>query len=114
MFKKLIIFFIILLFVSSAAYIFFMKMQQGNVILGVKDARMPDKNIQENKNASSSSNKNIEFILENAKKALGEITSENVSSSSSKIEKIVNDLKNLQEIKKIPIDYICDSVCGGR
>ncbi len=55
----------------------------------------------------------VNQIITEVKENVSKITADNLStsSSSSSLQKIIDDLKGLQDQSKKPVDVICDIVC---
>lgn len=109
MIKNLFVLLIILLILAGGLYFFSLNKSKinKNSVLGVAEKIKPVTN--QDQNPQGISKKDINDILEKVKSGISEITSENVSSSSSKIDKIINDLKSLREKKAL--EFICEQVC---
>jgi len=65
---------------------------------------------QEEKAPSLPTKEDVERIIVEAKNNLSNITSENLTSSQAAIQKVITDLKKLQE-NKSAVGVICDLVC---
>lgn len=52
-----------------------------------------------------------EKLLETAKEELSNLTSDNLVSSQAALQKIINDLKDLQNGKGDPVETFCELVC---
>ncbi len=50
-------------------------------------------------------------LLETAKEELNNLTSDNLVSSQAALQKIINDLKDLQNGKGDPVETFCELVC---
>ncbi len=55
--------------------------------------------------------KDVEQIIQNAQSQLANITSENFTSSTAAIQKVITDLQKLQQGNKETIDIICEYIC---
>lgn len=55
--------------------------------------------------------KNIEEVIENAKKDLSNINTDNIIQSQPKLQKIINDLTNITNASVSAKSLICDAVC---
>lgn len=108
MIKKLLFVVIILSLLLGALYFFTQSKSKNKIsVLGTTDK---DKQVfSQDQKPQGISKKDIDNILEQVKSGISEITSENVSSSSSKIDKIINDLKSLKSEKAL--EFICEQVC---
>lgn len=65
---------------------------------------------EEKKVPSLPTQEDVQKIIVNAQSTLSQITSENLTSSQAAIQKIISDLKKLQE-NKDAVGVICDLVC---
>lgn len=55
--------------------------------------------------------KDADKLIERLQKELDKLQSEEFASSTGQIQKILNDLKELQEKQKEPKDFFCEYVC---
>ena len=108
--KVLIGLFVIGLFVTGASY-FFSPLFKGSDLQSVLGAR---EDLKEEREALVGAAKNdAEKVIEEVKKDIEELTPENISNSSEEIEKIVNNLNSLRNVKQgDPKDLVCKLVCN--
>lgn len=83
-------------------------------ILGAFTKNTSNINKIENQKQLEQSQKEIQDILESAKENLSKLTPDNINSQAQQVQKIISDLKALQNHSKQPLDLICEQVCKGK
>lgn len=63
------------------------------------------------KEAKVSPQEDLTLLIFEAKKQVDSITPDNISSQAAELQKILDDIKAIQDKKKEPKDIICDYIC---
>ena len=97
----------------------------GGAFYALRGSIFPQSFLQNNKKEnpskesvlSTKSEPNVQEILEkqveSIKKEAGNINIEEIASSSSQVQKIINDIKNLQNLPKDKTKEACYNICKG-
>ncbi len=104
---RIVIAAIIVIFALFGSYYIYAKAKTGttNVLGAHSDPKISSSDVH------LPSREDAEKLLETAKNELNNLTSDNLVSSQAALQKIINDLKNLQDGKGDPVETFCELVC---
>lgn len=111
--KKIIIGVVTLLIFGAGAYFGLKYAVSGSLsssVLGTTDDKKEEIK-KEKEKIISESKEDLNKVILQIKRDVEKLTSDNLSTSSPHIQKLISDLKELQGKQKEPKDLFCDLVC---
>ncbi len=110
--KRILIALLAIVFLGSSVYIF-----KGNLFPQNKKLASKPSSGSKESTASSNSEPNIQNVLgsqiESIKKEAGNLNIGEIASSSSQVQKILNEIRNLQNLPGNQLKDACLKICNG-
>lgn len=109
----------IIIFIISAALLLLLVLEIKTLILGKSQSIIPARH-ENSKKVEGASNENLPDLGQNLRNQLNSIKTEaqninvvDIATSSPQVQKVINDLKSLENLPQSQIKQACEKICNG-